>query len=415
MDNKVIETENPLYSQEVALWEKAERFFLGGDVVRRYKTLYLPKMSIKQDNEQYENLLAGAPFYPSVAQCVEKAVGRMFSGEIAVSNVDTADLYLDGTSFNDILTEMMEDTLLCRHGGFLIDADPVAGAYIRYYKTVQVIDWQYDELSATKPLTMVKLKEVYDDLNPTTGMRGEITRIRTLTLEDGVYTQTIHDKKGATKYSEILRVQPTVRGQTLDFIPFIFVSGGRQVRKAPVRDLTYLNEQHYRLSAYHTAALRATNTPFLALNGIPEEDLSDIVVGDSKGFVISQVDTDRYYQPTVEWIEPSGNGINGYVQELERLEKQMSNLANDLVAPKDQVESQEVVERRREEALATLNGVIEDINTGMTSVLSLYNQISGVSATANFEINIISNTEELPEVVETQPIPEELENDERNQ
>jgi len=266
--------------------------------VKSKKNIYLPATSgmralgLENATDEgallYDSYLTRA-FFPDLVKETVRALAGILDREPANIELPTAleDMREIATpkaeSLNDLLVQIHMNQLLYGRLGLLVDVDPSRDLpVIVQYPAPQVINW--DDLTQTadpkqtddqkrkeaiRRLLMVVLDETRFERD--TGDRftwNLVPRYRALTLGDSasdVYTSQV-ERDGSPQAP----IVPSIRGKTMDEIPFVFVNTTDLATKpadVPLINLANLSLAIYRGEADHRSALFMSGQDTLVLIG----------------------------------------------------------------------------------------------------------------------------------------------------
>ena len=266
--------------------------------VKAKKNIYLPPTSgmralgLTKDDDEGAQLYASyltRAFFPDLVKETVRALAGILDREPANIELPAAleDMREIATpkaeSLNDLLVQIHMNQLLYGRLGLLVDVDPSRDLpVIVQYPAPQVINW--DDLTQTadpKQLDDTKRKEairrllmvVLDEtrFERDTGDKftwNLVPRYRALTLGDAgsnVYTSQV-ERDGSPQEP----IVPSIRGKTLDEIPFVFCNTTDLATKpadVPLINLANLSLAIYRGEADHRSALFMSGQDTLVLIG----------------------------------------------------------------------------------------------------------------------------------------------------
>ena len=239
------------YNRLGPLWRRNKDFNLGGYFVRAAGTDYLPPLSRQQTDRQFQDYVDNAPFIPVVGHIVELLTGRIAGNAPTTTNTNTEDITLSGLRFDEVFKDTVEEAVLTRHNGLLVDATPDGQAFIKHYGALEVIAWDYDDILPTRPLVYVKIRETFRQTDLRDFTEDFIELFRVLELDqNGVYRHRVYQRGDNASISLLSDTIPLVDGQPLDFIPFYFLHGDYALKTPLVSDVADLVQSHY-LSLIH--------------------------------------------------------------------------------------------------------------------------------------------------------------------
>jgi hypothetical protein len=285
----------------------------------------------------------GAPGKPPLPRAPEAAPKNPILKHIE-------DITLTGQALDQFGFEALQEILTTGRYGILIDmADTELRdkqrPYWAGYEAESIINWTTDRIEGEETLTRVILceqGEVEDPQDPFVVVEEE--QFRVLSLEDGIYTQTLWAKGAAKRdaneaklekqkaqakasgefvpYTEkeqqtlysgeptaraeapillqpkagddwaiIEKITPVRRGKPLDFIPFYFANAtGAQSRisKPPLLDLVDLNLSHYRTMADLEHGRHFSGLPTPWISGPATNDANEIQLGPSGVLILEK-------------------------------------------------------------------------------------------------------------------------------
>ena len=393
-----LQERSPIYTSNESTWRQNFSVVAGEEFVKDNTTEYLPKLSEAQSQPQYDRLLTLASLFAGSARAVESYMGIMGHRQISVdgpmaendffSNVD-----LKGNTLEAFVSEATREAIITRHNAIYIDT-PIPGQefsnlleeqragirpFWKHVKALDILDWDYDESIAHRPLNFVKFVErstrLKNENNPDDFTRENVKTYTVLQLTDGVYRKRIYEES-SMGLRLILDETPTYNGRTLDFIPFTFLQATEDVKKSIISDMVAVNLAHYRMTAALNYALTQTATPFLTITGDVDED-TDFTLGPDAPLVLAS--GDQGPAPQATWTEIQGTGVNGMALQITRYEEQMARLGASVLAPQlNQAETAQALSLKKSDEVAALVALQRDINDGLDMAINMTAIILGV-------------------------------------
>lgn len=255
---------HPDYIYYAPEWEKIRDAEIGEIEVKRKREKYLPKMAT-HDKSQYDAYLRRAVFYNMTARTLNALYGTVFRRVPKISGLSkklrdkTKRITKDGMSLHLLAKMVVKEVLAVGRVGMLVDANPdgTGNAYIAYYVAENIVDWEMAEVDGIWQLSKVTLREIYYDRSGPWAPYAFKTRYRMLLLNEvageTVYEQFVYESEDGITIPDFEQrpdqiITPTVRGQTLDYIPFLIVgpfTNHPDVQKPPILDIVTLNYAHY--------------------------------------------------------------------------------------------------------------------------------------------------------------------------
>jgi hypothetical protein len=390
-------------------WRKLRDVIAGERQIKLQTELYLRKLK-KQDLDDYKDYLDGASFYNMTFQTLNGMIGEVFQRDPSIENLPAKfkdkirfGLGKDGSGHVGFSKSVITEILSMGRYGVLVDAPAVASivptSFAIGYLAENILDWEVAEVNGTYRLTRVFLREFTrnDEKAPgadnawigrATAQRVKAgstpdrqasgytaaftyqTSYRELFLElqdDGsyVYKQNVYPE---TVDSSPTTFTPTVRGKTLDFIPFMFfgaTGNTAEVEKSPLSDIADLNISHYRTYAQLEWGRMFTALPVYYAPGRDDEGASEYCIGPS---VVWEVPAEADPPGILEY---KGEGLKQLESALNTKERQIAAIGGRLM-PGSQTkgsESPEQAKRAQISEQALILNAIQSTEFGMTMVV----------------------------------------------
>ena len=356
-----VNSTHPEYIRNAGLWEKVRDCVDGEHAVKAKGEAYLPrpagKIGAKYD-KAYARYLARARFSNFTGRTAEGLHGSVFSRTSEqqegisesfmdfLRNVDNA-----GTSIGKFARELSWDALQTGWGGILVDHSRLPEgetvdvatanrlgltAYLKWYKAENVINWRYDTVDERRALSLVVLRETFEDTADDEFAPTIKTRYRALRLADGVYTQQEYapseDGKAKEEFVPGPLVIPRMGGEPFGFIPF-FPCPAPEPEKSMLLDLAHENIGHYQQSADLRNALHLSASPTAYVSVATENDIPR--KKDANGKATNEPETLPLGGEKTIWFsgngtmafaEPSGNGLAAMQKDMDASEERMKML-----------------------------------------------------------------------------------------
>lgn len=253
---------HPDYTYWAEYWEIIRDAEVGEVEIKRKAQKYLPKLP-SHDAQQYKSYLQRAVFFNMTSRTLNALYGTVFNRAPKVSGFDpklteaARKIAKDGTSLHLLAKTTVKEVLAVGRYGLLVDAKTEENRkpFITSYTAENILDWTMDDINGEHQLARVVLREIYYDRSEPWQPYQYRARFRVLSLADGVYRQFIYEgEAGAMSRMPDIDAEPdyvitpTVRGDTLDYIPFVCVgpfTNHPDVAKPPMLDIVTLNLSHY--------------------------------------------------------------------------------------------------------------------------------------------------------------------------
>jgi len=418
-----IENVHPLYTENLPLWSLVEDVINGQTAVKNKGEVYLPRPS-GMDQEAYKSYLTRATFAMFSSRAAESLYGQIFSklpekqGEIPQAFQDFLDnVDKSGTSIDQFASDVVWATLAKPWGGILADHSPVPPglsqaekeklgltSFLRWYSAESVDNWRYDTINDQSVLVMVKLKEVYQEIEADEFNPKAKTRYRVLKLVNGqtlespkegmVYIQQVHEKNDKNEWAITGIFIPELDGKPLDFIPF-FTCPAKEPEKSMLLPSAYLNIGHYQMTADYNWNLHLTGTPTpVGINievkinektGKPEP----IGLGGSSVLVFNNVG-DK--EPRIMFLEPNGSGAGNILNGLGGYEKNLEIMGGSPIKKSKQgVETAEAARIHQAGENSVLGSFTLNISERLTQAIRLGARWRGVPEAITEKFNYLLN------------------------
>ncbi|GGD64671.1 DUF4055 domain-containing protein [Erythrobacter arachoides] len=388
----MIDTYDEKRAVKLPLWKRNRDHTSGTDAVKTARTEYLPLVGAMEGPE-YLAHLAMVEYKPAAARTLASHVGLVFRKPATISpdgpikdlcNVIEA----DGSDITTLAKWALREYSVTNDGGILID-HPVmpdglslAAAlaldlrpFASRYTAEMILSVQTSVIGGRKKISRVVLKD-------------DEKTFRELTLENGVYTITVHTKDGG-RITET-KSQPTVNGKPLTSIPFVHLADGED--HAAFSDIVNTNVTHYLTAAELATALKWCAKPRLTIVGLPD----DVALDHDPAIAWRFSDKDT----KVEYNEFKGTGIVAIERQLDRLVKSMAEQGlRLLMAEQAPAEAAETAQRREASENSILASHAHHISTKLTAVLRFIATWLGLE---NDRTMIALNVDFIPSTVDPQ-------------
>lgn len=248
-----VNSKHPLYSEYLNDWETVRDAYRGERIVKSKTTRYLPASSgmyldgYPDPNtpgwKSYRAYLTRALFPDLVSDAVEAMIGVMHHKppviELPAVMEDLREkATLKGESLQMLLRRINEEQLVTGRLGILVDMPetPTKGRvlpYIAMYQAETILNWDQGRRDgiAVDNLNLVVLDETEHERTQDFEWES-VEKYRVLVLGDptenepkgqGIYRAGVFRDNNAT-FNESALITPSIRGSTLDLIPFTFIN-----------------------------------------------------------------------------------------------------------------------------------------------------------------------------------------------
>jgi len=346
---------------------------IGGTAAMRAAGKALLPQWPQEDDDSYKTRLSVATLYPVFRRTVEVNAARPFSRPATVTAKGIpeewlCDVDLQGSNINAFANSMLYEGLAYGMGGILVDYPPVAniktkeqekavGArpYFVKYSGTHILGWRIERSKLTQ-LRLLENVEIEDGQWST----EIIEQVRV--LEPGKWqTYRLNEK---SKEWDLFDEGPT----TLDCIPWVFVYGLKIAfghGHTPLKDLAYLNVEHYQSSSDQQTILHVARVPILFGKGFGD---SQITIGASHAVMADDKDADLSY------VEHQGTSIESGRQSLLDLEERMRATGAELISQKPVQTTATQVNSEGESAKSLLQQIVENLEESICQAICFMGQ-----------------------------------------
>lgn len=365
---------NTSYNYSASDWKKIRDCVAGERVIHDAGTKYLPKLSAVQKEVSYTAYKDRARFFNATARTLAGWAGSIFRKAPEVNAPPAVepllkDIDLAGTSFEELTNEATEEVLSIGRAGVLVEKQTgdTGRAYMRLFTAEEITDWATTVINGAQVLAFVELQYGVDQLSED-GKRVEcVLEKRTLKLVDGLYTQTVSRSIKAGEFGAETTNTPTIKGQAMRFIPFVFLSAKGtkpQIQEPPLLAIATTNVHHYRRSAdlCHGLHLSALPTPY-SINDTSNGEPIELGSGTFYNFKGNGV--------AVGFLEWSGAGLAAVRQDMQDMLAEMAALgAAYITPPKREAESAEALSLKNEAQNSPLAKIASAVERGLSLALA---------------------------------------------
>jgi len=412
-----IDTKHPLYSEFIGDWQMMRDTYRGERRVKDNGRVYLPPTSgmlldgmepAQPGWNAYQAYLRRAVFHDFVADAVEGAIGLMHHKAPIIELPPQLEplrevATVTGETLEQLLRRINEQQLVFGRCGLLLDlpvepdpANPLP--YIAMYQAENIINWDDGArgIMTLPQLNLVVLNE--SEFERQMDFTWEfIEKYRLLILGDpqlnetvGVYRSALVRQTGQSAATEAAALnalnwtEPSVRGRTLDEIPFVFVNSKDIVTSPddpPLLGLARLALTIFRGEADYRQNLFMQGQDTLVVIGAQDTDFR---VGAGASIVLPQGGDAKY-------VGVTSSGLPEQRQALENDKMMAANRAGQLIDTRtSQRESGEALKTRVAAQTATLNQLAITGAAGLEQILRIAATWVGanpdaVSVTPNLE------------------------------
>ena len=367
----------------------------GTEVLRDDGVKYLPKEP-SESPDSYRRRLLRSFLTNYVDRTAKNLASKPFTRPIVVkseTHQELADEYVKavdgkGTSLTGLCSTTFEDALWNGSSFIAMDAAIDGGRPYAYHLSGDnILGYRLDEDDRLIEIRIQEKAVVAD------GQWGEkeISRVRVFKRDGDVVTWSLYDCEDMD--TPIVLDQPFA----LKEIPVApvhssaVVSSGELFAHPPLKDLVYMNIQHYQESSDQSNILRIARVPVLFASGVAED--AAIAIG-SEYAIKGDVNADLKY------VEHSGAAIGAGRDSLKDLEAKMQSYGSDLLENTGAVETATGRALRAGETNNKIAMITLNLASAVEKVLgwiAYFNKVAepDFNVDINTEYGINSNPEEL--------------------
>lgn len=378
-------TKGLYHKQFLSEWAKIQAVYGGDAAMKVASTLYLPKLS-GQSPTEYEAYLARGRFFNAFARTVQGLSGAITRKEPVIKTNPRVDellpkISLANESIQEVIKITVDNVLEYGYFGILVDMPELApGAtaadgepYFALYPASTILNFRTVQVGSENKLALLCLSETAFEVS--TENKFEMIskeRVRVLELIEGKLVVRVYEKdnQASSSQKEVWNqvdkdILPTIKGKSIDFIPFVFfgaISNNPVPTSPPLLDLADLNIKHWQVSTdyYHGLHYCALPTPWAAGFG----KASELYLGALKAWVSEDP------QARCGFLEFTGQGLQAIEKALDRLEAQMAIMgARMLEEQKKAAEAADTVRMRYSGDTATLSTIVTSVEQGITKAI----------------------------------------------
>ncbi len=270
----------PVNSERPEYCENLSRWVMIRDVVNSDVKKYIKAID-KTDPKRNDRYKDDAQFTNFTLRTKAGLLGAVFRKDVVVELPEGISyLQDDATGFHmplgKLAQECVGEVLMTGRYGLLVDypatesgltakevADQDLKARIYRYAAENIINWQTKIENGVPRLSLVVLKELFNELGEDGFEWNEVTKYRVLRLMDRMYVQAVYN---AELELESVYTPTDFSGRPWDYIPFMFIGSednDSEVDFSPLYDLAKLNLGHLRNSADYEESIHIVGQPTL--------------------------------------------------------------------------------------------------------------------------------------------------------
>lgn len=400
-----VNTERKDFTLMKPKWERLRDCNGGRDAVLERGTQYVPNLSglDAEDNKAYR---ARGNFYNATKRTVTGLTGAIFQKAPEVTFPENLTVLLDDITLANVTFEMFavdagREVMLIGRYGVLVDMPSVDNKqnrpYLAGYKAEDIINWTCERINGDDVLTMVVLRECVnipkaDDIFTL----EDVEQYRVVRLKDGKCVQQLYrDSSDKSHVFEVFGDELPVlrRGESLTFIPFVFVGATHatpDLEDPPLIDLADVNLAHWRNSVDYEYGLHLVALPTPWVAGSKSGDTSgNMKMGPSVCWELE-------VNGSAGMLEFAGTGLASIVVAMDNKKKEMASLGARLLEEPIRGDTATATVIRHSGENASLRSVAGSVEQAFTLVLQIVAWWMGAQTTpADTEVAVELNKEYL--------------------
>jgi len=398
---------HPDYVYWAQSWERIRDAEIGEIEIKRKREVYLKKLK-GHDVQQYEAYLDRAVYFNMTAKTLSALYGTVFKRNPKITGFTPAlkaaavNITKDKMSLHLLSKTAVKETLAVGRYGLLVDATEsgVGDPYIACYTAENILDWNVTEINGRFELSRVVLRELFYDREADGALAFSFRaryRVLTLTLDEQtgtyIYEQLVFVDREATGMPAIdapadFTIVPTVRGETLNYIPFQIIgpfTNTMDIEKPPMLDIVALNLSHYKSYAQLEQGRYYTGNPIYWAKTSGE--------GPSEYYVGPDVVWELGVDDDAGIIEFQGNGLKFLENALLGKEQQIAAIGGRMMpgTSRAAAESDNSLKLKEQNEQTLLLNIADTVDEAFTQVLRWWadwlNTSPSVTKGITFELN----------------------------
>ncbi|MDF7658326.1 DUF4055 domain-containing protein [Erwiniaceae bacterium L1_54_6] len=361
-------------------WPMIHALMGGTKAMRDAGKTFLPQWPNEQEND-YKTRLSVATLFPAYERTISVLCSKPFSRPITWTDIEDEtvkmfdDIDLEGSTLSVFAHDIMCDAMAYGISGILVDYPSVDGTktvaeekklglrpYMAKIKARSILGYSSKRINGVEVMTMLRYVETVTEEDPTDEFTEKV--IEQVRVIEPSRWRVFRKKKAENSLKEEwLLHQEGVN--TLGKVPFVPVYGNRtgfMRGKPPLRDLAFLNVEHWQSKSDQQTILHVARVPILFGKCLGD---GPITVGASSAVIAQNQDAD------MKFIEHSGKAIAAGREELLDLEDRMRQVGAELLVVKPG--RMTVAQNRAEDEPGTcaLQRIVQDLESSFNQAIAL--------------------------------------------
>jgi hypothetical protein len=343
---------HPDFNRYWPMWRTIRDCFEGEATIKAAGQVYLRKLSAHKDKE-YEAFLSRAYFYNATRRTHEGLMGSLFrkppefTMPPRAQSIPLDDVTIDGQTAHEFVKAMAAEVTLMGRYGVLVDLPNVDGdlqpdtdrPYLSGYVAECIYSWREVMHRGRRILDRVVLREDETTLTDYGVAIAPVVRVLRLDPDPEypdqlVYSQEIiRPSADPDQPPHIISVPVTVRGRTLNYIPFVFVNTKSllpAVSSPPLMDIATINISHYQSTALLEHGRFYAGMPTYVVSAGSD---SSPDVGSADALAVGPSNVWELEKDAKAWIlEFNGHGLTFLENAVDSKQLQMQSLGGKLIS-----------------------------------------------------------------------------------
>lgn len=383
-----VDSTHPQYDSHIEKQQKCRDAYEGEAQVKKQTVKYLPLLSgMQASGSKYQAYLSRAMFYSATRRTVEGLAGVVDRKPPTIEIADglpwETDIDGHGISLRGFASQLTGEAVLIGWQGVLVDRrKDYDYPYPIQYSAEQIINWDFEN----GELQMVMLAEEVNERGEDYSIKS-VKQWRELVLIEGEYTVILYRKNDKDEFIIHDFMKPTMRGDLLSTIPFVFVSSDNMLENPPLLDMVEVNFHHYKNSADYEHGLHFTGipTPYIAGLQQPTDKNGDnipVELGSETCLLLPE-------GGTAGFMEFSGKGLDALVTGMDNKKLEMASLgARLLQTEKKAVEAAETARINKSGDSNVISSIVTGVERALNTVLDIMSVWQAVNPESNsIELN----------------------------
>ena len=259
-----VNTTHKQYQEMTPKVKRVRDCYMGSDAVKKEGETYLPKLD-GQSKVKYNAYKSRGLFLPVIKPTSTAFIGAIMRNDPVIelpTNIEyiIEDSNADGRDLTLLASMVISELLVGGRCGGLVEHDGERPKILLYpFETI--INWTDDYIILSQEYEVVNPEDKYET--------NTATEYLELTLEDNLYIQNIWRNNGKAWYIHE-RLEPTNRGERLNYIPFAVANTmelSYKLTNPALLEVADIDLDHYRLSTDLRHGLHYTALPTMFVFG----------------------------------------------------------------------------------------------------------------------------------------------------